>query len=70
MLPEYQGGGVGTAIVERVIEEGASRGVPVTLSVVQANSRAKQLYERLGFEVTAFESPFFRMRHSSRLGAI
>jgi len=67
VLPEHQGQGIGTAVVERVIEEAAARGVSVTLSVVPANPRAKQLYERLGFEVTAFEAPFFRMRHSSRL---
>ena len=70
VLPEHQGQGVGTDVVERVIEEAATRGVPVTLSVVPANPRAKQLYERLGFEVTAFEAPFFRMRHNSRLGAV
>jgi len=35
--------------------------------VVQANPRAKQLYERLGFEVTEFDAPFFRMRHNARL---
>jgi ribosomal protein S18 acetylase RimI-like enzyme len=68
VLPDYQGLGIGTAVVERVIEEAAACGVPVTLSVVPANPRAKQLYERLGFEVTAFEAPFFRMRHSSRVG--
>lgn len=67
VLPDHQGQGIGTAVVERVIEEAATRGVPVTLSVVPANPRAKLLYERLGFEVTAFEPPFFRMRHSSRL---
>ena len=70
VLPEYQGQGIGTAVVQQVIEEAASRGVAVTLSVVPANARAKQLYERLGFEVTNFEAPFFRMRHNSRLGAV
>jgi ribosomal protein S18 acetylase RimI-like enzyme len=38
----------------------------VTLSVLEVNPRARQLYERLGFEVTAFEAPFFRMRHVAR----
>jgi ribosomal protein S18 acetylase RimI-like enzyme len=64
VLPEYQGRGLGTAVVQQVIQQGASRGVAVTLSVVAANARAKQLYERLGFEVTTFEAPFFRMRHN------
>ncbi len=67
VLPEYQAQGLGTAVMRQVIEQAASRGIAVTLSVVPANLRAKQLYERLGFEVTSFEAPFFRMRYDSRL---
>lgn len=44
----------------------ASRGVAVTLSVLAVNPRARQLYERLGFQVTACDAPFFRMRHDAR----
>ena len=62
VLPELQGRGIGTAVVRKVIEQGANRGVPVTLSVVPANPRAKRLYERLGFEATDVENPFIRMR--------
>jgi len=39
ILPELQGRGVGTAVVENVIEQGASSELPVALSVVQANPR-------------------------------
>lgn len=60
--PEHQGQGIGTAAIRLVVEEAARRGVDVTLSVVEANPRAKRLYERLGFVVTAFEQPFFRMQ--------
>ena len=70
VLPEWQGQGVGTAVVRQIIEQAVSRGASVTLSVVQANPRARQLYERLGFEVTAFETPFFRMRFSPPHGAV
>ena len=62
LLPECQGRGIGTAIVQAVCEQAATRGVPVELSVVPANYRAQRLYERLGFEVVAIESPFIRMR--------
>jgi ribosomal protein S18 acetylase RimI-like enzyme len=48
-----------------VIEQAASRGVAVTLSVLEVNPRARQLYERLGFQVTAFDAPFFRMRRAA-----
>jgi ribosomal protein S18 acetylase RimI-like enzyme len=62
ILPEYQGKGIGTSVVRRVIKDAAHEGFPVTLSVVSANGRAKRLYERLGFQVTASEKPFIRMR--------
>ena len=65
LLPGYQGGGLGTAVVRRVIAEAVERGVPVMLSVVPANHRAQRLYERLGFKVTGIEAPFIRMRWSS-----
>jgi ribosomal protein S18 acetylase RimI-like enzyme len=62
LLPEYQGQGIGSAIVRDLVEQAARRGVPVELSVVPANPRAQQLYERLGFVVVALDAPFIRMR--------
>jgi ribosomal protein S18 acetylase RimI-like enzyme len=66
VLPEHQGLGIGSAVVQWVIAQAASRGIAVTLSVLEVNPRARQLYERLGFQVTAFDAPFFRMRHDAR----
>jgi ribosomal protein S18 acetylase RimI-like enzyme len=68
VMPEYQGRGLGTAVVQQVLADAARRAIAVTLSVVPANPRAKQLYERLGFTVTEFDAPFFRMRHDARQG--
>jgi ribosomal protein S18 acetylase RimI-like enzyme len=65
--PEFQGRGLGTAVLQHVIEQAASRGLPLELSVVPANPRAKAWYERAGFEVTAIEPPFIRVRRRSRL---
>jgi ribosomal protein S18 acetylase RimI-like enzyme len=67
VLSEYQGRGIGTRVVGSVIERAAACGLHVTLSVVPANTRARNLYERLGFEVTAMEAPFIRMRHIGRV---
>ena len=64
VLPEHQGRGVGTAVLRRVIDQAASRGLAVTLSVLRANPRARHLYERLGFEVTDVEEPFLHMRYA------
>jgi GNAT superfamily N-acetyltransferase len=47
----FQGRGIGTEVMRRVLEEGARRGQPVCLSVVKFNP-ARRLYERLGFTVT------------------
>jgi ribosomal protein S18 acetylase RimI-like enzyme len=66
VLPEHQGLGVGSAVVQWVIAQAASLGVGVTLSVLEVNPRARQLYERLGFQVMAFDAPFFRMQHDAR----
>ena len=37
IMPEYEGRGVGTAVVQHVIVDAARRGIAVTLSVVPAN---------------------------------
>jgi ribosomal protein S18 acetylase RimI-like enzyme len=66
IAPAFQRRGVGTAVVQTVIERAAGRGLPVALSVVPANARAMRLYERLGFRVTQVEAPFLRMRRDAR----
>jgi ribosomal protein S18 acetylase RimI-like enzyme len=47
--PRFQGRGVGTSVVESVLEEGAETNKPVALRVLRVNSAARSLYERLGF---------------------
>ena len=63
LLPEHQGRGIGSHVLREVIERAAQIGLPVTLSVLEVNPRARKFYERLGFETTANEAPFVRMRH-------
>jgi ribosomal protein S18 acetylase RimI-like enzyme len=62
VTPEFQGQGIGTVVMRQVLEEAAAQGLPAGLSVLELNPRARLLYERLGFKVTATESPFIRMR--------
>lgn len=66
LVPKMQGRGVGSAVVQHVIQQGIDGGVPVTLSVVPANARAQRLYERLGFEVAGVEAPLIHMRYALR----
>jgi ribosomal protein S18 acetylase RimI-like enzyme len=48
ILPQYQGRGIGTRLINGVLEEAHGRGLPVTLRVIRVNP-ARGLYERLGF---------------------
>jgi ribosomal protein S18 acetylase RimI-like enzyme len=65
VAPASQGRGIGTAVMKRVIEQAADRGLPVVLSVVPANPRARSLYERLGFRATDVDPPFTRMQYGA-----
>jgi ribosomal protein S18 acetylase RimI-like enzyme len=50
LMPEYQGRGIGSAVIRDVIEQARSKGLSVTLHVLKSNP-ARGLYERLGFRV-------------------
>jgi ribosomal protein S18 acetylase RimI-like enzyme len=47
--PDYQGQGIGSRLIRRLLHEAAARRQPLTLDVLTANPRAQQLYQRLGF---------------------
>jgi ribosomal protein S18 acetylase RimI-like enzyme len=66
VLPECQGRGIGTALLQGIVAQARARNLPTELAVVEANERARRLYERLGFTVVALEPPFIRMRHTTR----
>jgi SAM-dependent methyltransferase len=50
VAPPHQGRGIGTRLLRRVLAEADRDGLPVRLRVLRA-SRARRLYERLGFAV-------------------
>ena len=62
LAPEFQRRGIGTAVLQDVIAEATACEQPVALSVFTINPRARQLYERVGFEVIGVDGPFVRMR--------
>ncbi len=58
IVPDYQGRGIGTALINEVL----ARGRPVELAVLKVNVDARRLYERLGFRVTCETDSHYHMR--------
>jgi len=50
--PEFQGRGIGAAIITSLQTEARAAALPVHLQVLKANPRARALYTRLGFLLT------------------
>ena len=60
VLPEYRKGGIATAIIERVLADGALRGAHrATLEVRRSNEPALALYRKLGFMVTGTRRAYY-----------
>jgi GNAT superfamily N-acetyltransferase len=51
ILPQHRGKGLGTSVVESVLAQATATNKSVGLRVLQVNSSARSLYERLGFVV-------------------
>jgi ribosomal protein S18 acetylase RimI-like enzyme len=61
IAPDFQGAGLGSAVIGDLMREAHGRGVPLTLQVNRAN-RARRLYERLGFVETGQTETHHLMR--------
>jgi ribosomal protein S18 acetylase RimI-like enzyme len=59
--PEFQGLGIGKALIEVLIGQSHTRGAYVKLQVLRVNP-AKMLYERLGFRIYAEDAERLYMR--------
>lgn len=60
ILPLYQGKGIGTNILKDIIKS-RDNGTVVELGVFKVNERAKNLYDRIGFEVVGETETHFMM---------
>ena len=49
ILPEYQGKGIGSACMMRIVDEARLEGKSVALQVLKVNTRGTAFYQRLGF---------------------
>ena len=62
IAPEHQGQGLGTEITRRLPNDARGRECGVVLSILKANTAARSLYERFGFDVTEETTYHYRMR--------
>lgn len=61
VVPEYEGRGLGSALLRELISEGRRRGAADLLLEVRAdNPRAQQLYRRFGFEQIHVRRKYYR----------
>lgn len=61
LYPQYQGLGIGTQLINDVIDKAGQRGLSVSLRVLKINP-ARQLYLRLGFSVIGETETHYWMR--------
>lgn len=62
----YQGYGIGRSIINRIIKQASNKMKTVTIGCFIDNSRAKNLYEGLGFEVIKVTETHYEMRYQPK----
>ncbi len=60
LVPSHQRMGIGTGLIEEVLQQGRERQKPVTLKVLKTNP-ARVLYSRLGFRITQASDTHYLM---------
>lgn len=61
ILPEYQGKGIGSACMTRIIDDATRAQKSVTLQVLKVNARGVAFYQRLGFTIVGESSTHLQM---------
>ena len=68
LKPALQNKGIGTMLIQDVLERGQRANKPVTLKVLKINP-ARKLYERLGFKVTQESETHYFMTAEPKSGS-
>ena len=61
ILPEYQGRGIGSACMTRIIDDANLEQKFVVLQVLKVNTRGITFYQRLGFTIVGESTTHFQM---------
>ena len=64
ILPEYQGKGIGSACMTRIVSDANLEQKSVSLKVLKVNTRGIAFYQRLGFTIVNEDSISFQMEKS------
>ena len=62
ILPEYQGRGIGSACMARILDDANLRQKPVVLQVLKVNTRGTAFYQKLGFIIVGETTTHFLMK--------
>ena len=61
ILPEYQGRGIGSACMTRILDDASLEQKPVMLQVLRVNTRGIAFYRRLGFTIVGESTTHVQM---------
>jgi ribosomal protein S18 acetylase RimI-like enzyme len=65
IAPEHQRRGLGTAVMQGILDDAREHHRDIVLSVLKVNVKAQSFYKRLGFTVVEESSSHYRMRRVS-----
>jgi ribosomal protein S18 acetylase RimI-like enzyme len=68
LIPQYRNRGLGTGLLNQLLQEAANHGKPLTLHV-EKNNPAACWYERLGFQPVAERGPYLKMEWRPESGS-
>ena len=62
ILPEYQGRGIGSACMTRIVDDASLEMKSVALQVLKVNTRGTAFYQRLGFTIVGESATHIQMK--------
>jgi ribosomal protein S18 acetylase RimI-like enzyme len=70
LLPAFQNKGFGTAVLQEIMQEAAANKKRIELEVLKVNTKAQELYKRLGFEMTQGDETKYLMYKDYNKGEV